>query len=58
MQTVLITDSANRVEQGLECVRLDPVPDHAELVNDSRLLAHVLRRIGLDSEDRMQSVSN
>ena len=58
VQTVLITDSANRVEQGLECVRLDPVPDHAELVNDSRLLAHVLRRIGLDSEDRMQSASN
>lgn len=50
VQPVLITDSADRlpVPDGAEYVRLDPVPSHADLVNDSRLFEHVLCRSGLD----------
>jgi hypothetical protein len=50
VQRVLITDSADQVPDDTDAVRLDPVPSHAELVNDSRLLEHVLRQSGLDGE--------
>lgn len=50
MQSVLITDSSDPVPEATETVRLDPVPSHAELMNDSRLLDYVLRRSGLERE--------
>lgn len=59
LQSVLITDSSDPVPEGTETVRLDPVPSHAELINDSRLLDYVLRRSGLESKSsRSHSAQN